>query len=366
MKGQERLTEYERDSIRAHLKHYMSAHPARAPLYIRALDWSDRAFGQSGTGAFGYTRFAGAALVLVLFAGAGTSYVAQTALPGQALYGVKVNINEKVAGAFATTPVEKAEYAAELTARRLEEAEVLAASNQLTPEVSSEIQARIDETAADFNGSVAVLAESENGIDVAEDVQLDLEATLSAHANVLAALTETVPETKVALEPIISSVETHVATARSARSRPVTVTLSFGAAPAEAVDNEPARAAATKKQEDAQAALGRVRTLASEADASSSVQISQRTLEVEVAAQEGEGYLNTGEYDKAEDSFDRAIRAATQTQVETNIMLELQKILPAFPIEVEATNTVEVDGVSEIGDVLGTTTKEQKGRRNDR
>lgn len=337
MEEHESLTNSERDNMRAYLKSFLSSHPAHAPFSIRALDWAEATFIRSATGErFAYGKLAGASLVLILFTGMGTSYAAQNALPGQALYGVKVNLNEVVEGAFALSPVARAEFDAELTTRRLEEAEVLAAANQLTPEVSSELQTRINESASSFNGNIALLAQNEDGLSAAADVQSDLEATLSAHANVLAAITATIPETKVALAPIISTVETHVASARQARDDDTALaaaTLSVATAGEETAD-EPARVKAAKKKASAQEAVGKVRTLATEVsgNASTSAPIARRAQQVEEVAEQGEQYLNSGDYERAADSFETAIRAATQTQVEAAVSLELQKILPTLPI----------------------------------
>jgi len=358
MEEYDKLTNIEHESIRMYLRRFMAEHPARAPFHIRALDWSEAAFlGSHTSGTFAYTRFAGAAFAVVLFVGFGTSYAAQSALPGQALYGLKVNVNEKVAGALAITLVSRAQFSAELTERRLEEAEMLAAANELSPEMSVAIQIRIEQTTASFNSHVADLTESDDGTVAAVDVQSDMEAKLAAHANVLTALTTTVPETKDALAPIISAVETHVATAREARGR-AAASLTTNASTGEA----PAKAAVDKKKESAKEALGRVLTLVNEtgegASTSPSSVIAGRANEVEEAVEQGEAYLQTGEYEQANQAFQGAIRAATQTETEAAMSLELQKILPAFPLEATTTIGAELNiGVSN-GAVLGTTTSQ--------
>ena len=47
-------------------------------------------------------------LVLVVLVGSGTAVAAQAALPGELLYTVKVNVNERVAGALAVSTEAKA------------------------------------------------------------------------------------------------------------------------------------------------------------------------------------------------------------------------------------------------------------------
>ena len=58
-------------------------------------------------------------IVLVVLVGSGTAYAAAGALPGDTLYPIKINVNEKVAEALATTPQAKVEVHAKLAQKRL-------------------------------------------------------------------------------------------------------------------------------------------------------------------------------------------------------------------------------------------------------
>ncbi len=353
MTQHDKLTDSERARIRGFLHAFMADHPARAPFVLRTLDSLEMALFQF---TFMPLRLAGAGLVVVLCASVGTSYAAEGALPGQALYGVKINVNEKIAGAMAVSPVAKAEFNADLTVRRLEEAEILAAANQLSPEISSDIQTRIETSAANFSESVAAIELTNNGELAAAEVQSDLEATLSAHANVLSALTSVAPETEDVLAPIISTVESHVATARKARSESLSSAVLATSSPSR---DDAARSLAAKKKVSAVEALEEIRMLE---NASTTISLPQRGAEAARALAEGEAYMERGEYDRATDAFDTATRAATQAQVETAVSIELQKILPALPIEAEAISTTSTEINSTTGTVLGTTTPTLNGK----
>jgi hypothetical protein len=126
------------------------------------------------------------AVVLVVFAGAGTAAAAQGALPGDALYPVKVSVNEAVEVALATTPVAKAQVQAKLAERRVEEAEVLAAQGELTPDTSAELAANFEthaQAAAELTEDVAA-----QDPDAGAELKTNLGSSLAAHSAILATL----------------------------------------------------------------------------------------------------------------------------------------------------------------------------------
>lgn len=94
-------------------------------------------------------RFAGAfAVLLILILGSGTAYAAQGALPGSPLYPVKVNVNDAVRVALATTPQQKALANAAVAQERLDEAQALEAQGRLDATTTAELQQNFDEHAA--------------------------------------------------------------------------------------------------------------------------------------------------------------------------------------------------------------------------
>jgi len=76
-------------------------------------------------------------VILLLILGGGTSYAAEQTLPGDILYPVKVNFNEKIASMRAITPEAKAKFNTKIIKKRLEEADKLAFNNKLN-EVNKE------------------------------------------------------------------------------------------------------------------------------------------------------------------------------------------------------------------------------------
>jgi len=74
-----------------------------------------------------------------MFGGGGVSYAAEGAVPGDALYPIKVGINEEVRDIVALTPEAKADWESRLVERRLEEAEKLAEATGAIPPAAQEI-----------------------------------------------------------------------------------------------------------------------------------------------------------------------------------------------------------------------------------
>jgi len=63
--------------------------------------------------------------IILLLLGGGTSYAAQRALPGDILYPIKINVNEKIADLMAVTKEAKVKLNAKIIKRRLEEMDKL-------------------------------------------------------------------------------------------------------------------------------------------------------------------------------------------------------------------------------------------------
>lgn len=121
------LTSLEREHMRHLLDQYMDAHPLegmRSPFLFYA------------------SRSAAAFAVLLVVTG--TSYAAENALPGDILYPIKTQINEKVSGALALSPSAKAAWHAEVATTRLHEAQQLASEDRLTTHTSEMLQGDLD------------------------------------------------------------------------------------------------------------------------------------------------------------------------------------------------------------------------------
>lgn len=133
-----------------------------------------------------YFRGVVVALLVVALVGSGTAYAAEGALPGEPLYAVKININEKVRVALAASPAVKAQVHAALAERRVEEAETLAARGALDAAISEHLATNFEEHVRIVESSTLALAESD--LDEANRVEVEFNSSIKAHGEILAQL----------------------------------------------------------------------------------------------------------------------------------------------------------------------------------
>jgi hypothetical protein len=80
----------------------------------------------------------------LLMVGGGTTYAAQGALPGNPLYAVKINVNERMEAAFAVTQEAEVEVNERLAERRIEEVKLLALQENLDATTTAKIAENFD------------------------------------------------------------------------------------------------------------------------------------------------------------------------------------------------------------------------------
>lgn len=126
------------------------------------------------------------ALLLVVGLSGGTAFAAEGALPGNPLYAVKIQVNERVAVALARTPEAKASVHASLATTRLEEAETLAAHGKLDATATAELANNFvaHSEAAQSNASDV----ETNDPGMAAQLGAQFNGALSAHGAILAQL----------------------------------------------------------------------------------------------------------------------------------------------------------------------------------
>lgn len=127
-----------------------------------------------------------AAFLIIAVSGNSVVLAANEALPGDALYSLKVNISEPIRVALATGPVKKAEVQTMLVQARFEEAEVLAARGELSDEREQEIADRIDQHLSEVSKNVEEVQKTSP--EEAEDANIAVEASMNAHAKILGTL----------------------------------------------------------------------------------------------------------------------------------------------------------------------------------
>lgn len=120
-------------------------------------------------------------LVLVL-AGGVTFYKAESALPGEKLYALKVGFSEPARDIINITPENKAEWESIKAVRRLDEATDLSVKGELNEKNRNDLEARFNKHTDAFDSSIANKASSTPKTDL---IKLEFEANVSARAKVL-------------------------------------------------------------------------------------------------------------------------------------------------------------------------------------
>ncbi|MDO8564925.1 MAG: DUF5667 domain-containing protein [bacterium] len=127
------------------------------------------------------------AIIIALLIAGGAGIAAETALPTDTLYPVKININEKLSTALTLGAKARAEHEIELAENRLEEAEGLAAKGELTSETRAVIEENFKEHALRVQERIEKFAErGETG--TAAQLASKFETSLLAHATILSNL----------------------------------------------------------------------------------------------------------------------------------------------------------------------------------
>ncbi len=140
------MTESEKSLIRAHITH-ISVQTIVTPIRSPYHKWMHPILVTLSS------------LILVMLGGASVSYGAGNALPGDALYNFKINVNEKVAGIFIKSKTAKLVYDGKLLKNRMTELKTLENSGALTPENTAILTKAIDTHIEDI---------SKNAIEVAK------------------------------------------------------------------------------------------------------------------------------------------------------------------------------------------------------
>ena len=325
------LSDSERAHLRGELGAFMDEHPARAPFSLRVIDWIIDEHAGSLVRFFstGVARIVASAAVLILLVGGGTSYAAESALPGDALYAVKIGVNEKIAATLAISPEAHVHFDAQLAERRLQEAELLASEGRLSSIDGAQLELHLNIATADFDSHVAALAtSSESGAAAAANVQSKMEASLSAHAQILAAISHAVPNASKSVGPLEAAVRGHIEKARFARTKLDTER----SATSSTSSLSAAKASGESAMEASRLVQSLVPQVAANLNASSSAAIEKRASYVESAIAAGEAHMNTGSYGKAIDAFQKAIRTADQTRAEVSATEQLKRIMPSLSL----------------------------------
>ncbi len=139
------LSAEEKTDIRRALQHVVYADPApaaawsvfRLPLRLPAMAF--------------------AVLLLLGASGGGLTYAAESALPGDALYGVKIHVNEAIRAKFQISPEDRARWAVARLQRRMDEMRGLKARGSADEDIDVAMGDRLENAATNVQAEVDAL-----------------------------------------------------------------------------------------------------------------------------------------------------------------------------------------------------------------
>lgn len=161
------------------------------------------------------------ALLFVLVCTGGVSLAAEGSLPGDALYSLKVNVNESVKSFVAVTPEAKAKFALEVTDKRLKEAAILSQSGKLNTQTGEIIKKQLNRQANQVKFQVASLV-STNNLRAAQEIAVNFESSLRAHELILERISDERAQVSSAniaqIDNLIFALKTEIATTTASRN----------------------------------------------------------------------------------------------------------------------------------------------------
>ena len=293
-----------RERIRAHLFEYTKLRPIRAG---RSSQTPASRHGFLANFTAHIRPIPVLTAVLIVAVSGGTVAAAETSLPGDTLYPVKVHITEEVRASIATTPKARADWAVARAERRLEEAAMLALSGKLDDATRMELDANLDEhmQRADENRT---RLEDDDDLSDASEIRKNIGAVRVARENIL-------DGTRRGPRIVAAALLTKVATDTAATS----VTMEASAQLTQEspqISDEPEtvarghRTAAKARIEATKKFLDRSRDL--KADAREKAQ--ERLKEATEAFSSGDDDAAHGKKEKASSHFESALESATEIE----------------------------------------------------
>ncbi len=249
-------------------------------------------------------------LVIVILVSGGVATAAEGSLPGDALYPIKVGVNEEVRAWFNFSAEAKADLDARMAVRRLEEAEQLAASSRLNADTRAELEAKFTQRAERVRTRIADL-QARGNARVAAELTSQFEYSLRAHETILTELGKQRENVQVLVSPLLLRLRSEVATTSQARAEAEAAVIAERGSSIEA--------AARGKLNAAEQFLAQTRAFIERRRSSLNADVIARAeTQLALADQtivDGKGRLDAGAYGEAFILFDRALRYAQQVKL---------------------------------------------------
>lgn len=186
----------EKTRLRSELSLYADAHPQvatePAPTFLSVLMSSRR-----------FPMYATLATIVVLSSSAST-LAAESSVPGDAFYAIKIHLNEPLMSAFAQSTEGQARVSSALASRRAEEVVTLASSGRLTEEKQDYLDTAFTQEVEKTKEHTEALSQRGDKA-LADEVTADFTVRLAGEAQALASIqTPTPPKTRTFLQKVIA------------------------------------------------------------------------------------------------------------------------------------------------------------------
>lgn len=243
---------------------------------------------------------------------------AENALPGSALYGVKVGFNENIRASVAASTEARAKVNAMLAERRLEEGEAVAVRATLDAEARAAVSGNFERFADRVQVLLAEL-EAKGNVSDAHEVAVQFEAALRAHEQILARLApQATGSERAEIEGLGARVKSEAQQTTDIRARleeKVTAAADVKAAA------EGKRGAAENKIREVRGFIGRIRA---RLGAAATTAAEARLAVAEETVVGGNAKMEAQSYAEAFALFSAAHRIAREAQLLASSRLELK------------------------------------------
>lgn len=193
-----RLSVEEKANIRERVVAYMRAHPApKVSPYANIFSPVKKNIWRNN-------KTLPALITLGLLVGGSVSFAAEGAAPGDALYPVKIYVNEGTRGAFALTPEAGADWEVRLVERRLDELGVVTARSGATQDSIDQAQENFEKYTERVNRRIERL-EQQGDKERALVVSLRLAKRIHVYEKVFARAEAEVPSVATSIQPALLS-----------------------------------------------------------------------------------------------------------------------------------------------------------------
>lgn len=334
------LSEKEKEQIRFSIVNFIKDNPHQEKILSPNKDYhwysSFIRFALSGS-TLRYTSMSLATLAVCVFFGSGIAFAAKNTLPGDFLYPVKTQVNEKILGWLTTSGQAKAELYISLANKRLEEAEKVALQGRLNAAARAQVEISFSENISKAQLNIKDIG-GQDSADVSANLNSTLQGTLQAHSKILDSVITDRKKSHsdssgAEVESFKQKVATHLDSVIKARKE------SEARVFVKSASDVAAKVTAENKQKEAQNRMQAVSNflVAKKSDISPEVYLVSEAdiTTANYVILQGEAKIQTGDYAGAFSLFQQAMRIADEVRINvlasTNLNINLQ--LPKIEIE---------------------------------